>query len=178
MSTPRSAVVVVAAAAWPSALVQPLGLKLPLLAERGYHMQYADAGIQLNDVVTELEQAFAVTPMDSGLRVGGTEEICLADNPPSWAREDALQDHAGKMFPGARLQNGTRWAGPRPGAPDSLPAIGALPDHPDMYIAAGHGHLSLSGAPQTAHIIAALLCGEIPDIDLAPFAPDHFQREA
>jgi D-amino-acid dehydrogenase len=167
---------VVAAGAWSLALVKPLGLNLPLIAERGYHMTFADPGIELKHVVSEVELHFAVTPMEAGLRIAGTEEIGLADDPPSWRRADVLQAHARRMLPNARLDSGTRWMGPRPGTPDSLPAIGPLPGHANIFIAAGHGHLGLTGGPHTGRIVAALASGERPAIALEPYAPDRFGR--
>ena len=80
------------------------------------------------------------------------------------------------MFPDARLGKGSRWMGPRPGLPDSVPAVGALPGHANVFVAAGHGHLGLTGAPHTGEIVAALASGEPVRIGLAPFAPDRFQR--
>ncbi len=166
--------VVVAAGAWSRRLVQPLGLDLALIAERGYHMTFADPGIRLRHVVSELELHFAVTPMEMGLRVAGTEELGLADDPPSWRRAEALRQQAQRMFPNARLEAGTRWMGPRPGMPDSLPAIGPVPGHPNIFMAAGHGHLGLTGAPHTGRIVAALVCGEQPGIAMGPYAPGRF----
>lgn len=168
--------VVVAAGAWSLALVKPLGLNLPLIAERGYHVTFADPGIQLRHVVSELERHFAVTSMEVGLRVAGTEELGLADDPPSWRRAEVLQRQARRMFPNARLESGSRWMGPRPGTPDSLPAIGPLPGHANIFIAAGHGHLGLTGGPHTGRIVAALASGERPGIALEAYAPDRFGR--
>jgi D-amino-acid dehydrogenase len=168
--------VVVAAGAWSLALVEPLGLKLPLIAERGYHMTFADTGIELKHVVSEVELHVAVTPMEPGLRIAGTEEIGLADDPPAWRRAAVLQAHAKRMFPSARLAGGTRWMGPRPGTPDSLPAIGPLPGHTNIFIAAGHGHLGLTGGPHTGRIVAALASGERPAFALEAYAPDRFGR--
>ena len=166
--------VVVAAGAWSLKLVKPLGLKLPLIAERGYHITYANPGITLNHVVSEVELQFAVTPMEMGLRVAGTEELGLADDTPDWRRADVLAKQARRMFPNANLSEGSRWMGPRPGTPDSLPAMGPLPGHPNIFIAAGHGHLGLTGGPNTGRIIAALAVGERINMPLAPFAPDRF----
>ncbi len=165
---------VVAAGAWSRMLVAPLGLDLPLIAERGYHMTFADPGIHLNHVVSDMQLHVAVTPMEMGLRIAGTEELALADDPPAWRRAAILQQQARRMFPTARLAQGTRWMGPRPGLPDSLPAIGALPGLSNDFIAAGHGHLGLTGAPHTGRIVAALASGEAADIGLAPFAPNRF----
>ncbi len=167
--------VVVAAGAWSAQLVKPLGLALPLIAERGYHMTYADPGIQLRHVVSEMQGHFAVTPMELGLRIAGTEEIGLPDDPPSWRRAALLERQLRGMFPNVKLGQGTRWMGPRPGMPDSLPAIGAVAAHPNIFIAAGHGHLGLTGAPHTGQLVAALASGERVPLSMAPYAPGRFQ---
>ena len=80
------------------------------------------------------------------------------------------------MFPRARLDKSSRWMGPRPGTPDSLPAIGPLPNHPNIFIAAGHGHLGLTGGPNTGRIVAAMASAERLNIPLEPYAPDRFAR--
>lgn len=170
----RADVVVVAAGAWSAALLRPLGLRLPLVAERGYHMTYADPGIRLNHVVSEVGAHLAVTSMAPGLRVAGTEEIGLADDPPSWRRAEVLDRLARRMFPGAVLGEGSRWMGPRPGTPDSLPIIGPVPGHGNVFIAAGHGHLGLTGAPHTGAIVAAMASGETPEADVRPYALERF----
>lgn len=166
--------VVIAAGSWSLELARPLGLKLPLIAERGYHVTYSDPGITLNHVLSEAERHFAVTSMEMGLRVAGTEELGRADDPPAWRRAEVLERQARAMFPRARLANASRWMGPRPGTPDSLPAIGPLPGHPNIFIAAGHGHLGLTGGPNTGRIVAAIASGERLNIDLEPYAPDRF----
>ena len=155
-------------------LVKPLGLRLQLIAERGYHMTFPKAGISLNHVISEMECQFAVTPMEMGLRVAGTEELGNADDAPAWRRAEVLKRQARRMFPNANLDNGSRWMGPRPGTPDSLPAIGPLPNHPNIFIAAGHGHLGLTGGPNTGRIVAALASNERLNIPLEPYAPDRF----
>ncbi len=166
--------VVVAAGAWSLKLVKPLGLRLQLIAERGYHMTFPKAGVALNHVISEMEGQFAVTPMEMGLRFAGTEELGQADDPPAWRRADVLTRQARRMFPKANLDDGSRWMGPRPGTPDSLPAIGPLPNHPNIFIAAGHGHLGLTGGPNTGRIVAAMASNERLNIPLEPYAPDRF----
>ena len=175
-ATLQAGAVVVAAGAWSRSLVEPLGLGLPLIAERGYHLSYADPGVQLNHVVSEVGASFAAASMETGLRIAGTEELGLADDPPSWRRTDMLHRHARRLFPAARLEQGSRWMGPRPGLPDSLPAIGPVPGQPRIFIAAGHGHLGLTGAPRTGQIVAAMVNGERAGLDVAPYAPGKFSR--
>jgi D-amino-acid dehydrogenase len=166
---------VVAAGAWSMTLLKPLGLKLPLIAERGYHMTFSNPGITLNHVISDAERQFAITLMEMGLRAAGTEELGLPDEAPAWRRAEILRRQTARLLPGADLSNGSRWMGPRPGTPDSLPAIGPVPGHPNIYIAAGHGHLGLTGGPNTGRIVAALAHGERINIDLAPYAPGRFQ---
>lgn len=165
---------VVATGAWSAALLRPLGLRLPLVAERGYHLTVADPGVALRHVVTELAAHVAVTPMEMGLRVAGTEEIGRADDPPTWRRAERLRVPLQRLLPGLRFGSVTRWMGPRPGTPDSLPAIGAVPGCPRVFVAAGHGHLGLTGAPHTGALIAALVSGQDAGLDLAPYAPGRF----
>jgi glycine oxidase len=71
------------------------------------------------------------------------------------------------------------WAGLRPATPDGLPLLGALPERPNHFIATGHYRDGILLAPATAHVIAQLLTGETPSINLDPFAPSRiFQRPA
>ena len=66
-----------------------------------------------------------------------------------------------------------RWAGLRPGTRDSLPLIGA--DGPEgVFLAAGHYRNGVLHAPAAAAALAALILGQTPDIDLAPFSPGRF----
>jgi glycine oxidase len=63
------------------------------------------------------------------------------------------------------------WAGLRPATPDGLPLLGALPNSPNHLLATGHYRDGILLAPATAHVMAQLLSGETPSIDLAPFSP-------
>lgn len=171
-------IAVIAAGAWSLSLLEPLGLKLPLIAERGYHMTFADPGITLNHAVSELDRHFSVSNMEMGLRVAGTEELGHADDPPTWRRATVLQRFVQQMFPNLNVRKGTPWSGPRPGIPDGLPAIGSLPNHPNIFVACGHGHLGLTGAPNTGRIVGALAAGERLNFDLAPYAADRYAQHA
>lgn len=63
------------------------------------------------------------------------------------------------------------WAGLRPSTPDGLPLLGALSVNPNHFIASGHFRDGILLAPGTAHVMAQLLSGEAPPIDLEPFSP-------
>jgi glycine oxidase len=63
------------------------------------------------------------------------------------------------------------WAGLRPATPDGLPLLGALPAEPNHFLATGHYRDGILLAPATAHVMAQLLLGVTPSIDLTPFSP-------
>ncbi len=167
---------VITAGSWSMRLLEPLGLRFPLIAERGYHMTFADPGVSLQHICNDPERHVAVTSMEVGLRLAGTEELGDPDDAPSWRRADVLGRLAAEMLPKANLTKGSRWMGPRPGTPDGLPAIGPVPGHPNIHVGFGHGHLGLTGAPMTGRIIAALIAGERLNMNLAPYRLDRLGR--
>jgi D-amino-acid dehydrogenase len=64
--------------------------------------------------------------------------------------------------------------GQRPMMADSLPVLGPLPGRQHVICAFGHGHYGLTQGPTTGKIIARLVFGEDPGIDLAPFSIGRF----
>jgi D-amino-acid dehydrogenase len=145
--------VVVAAGAWSRALLDAQGLRLPLETQRGYHVEY-DGEAPVSRTVVLAERKAFVTPMETGLRVGGTVEIAGLRAPPDWRRADALARAAREAFPMLPAAPARRWMGHRPCLPDSVPFIGAVPRRKGLLAAVGHGHLGLTDAPMTAQRIA------------------------
>jgi D-amino-acid dehydrogenase len=68
----------------------------------------------------------------------------------------------------------TRWMGPRPSTPDSLPFIGPAPRHRSIYFAFGHSHMGLAWAAVTGKLIAEMVAGQSPSLDCGPYRPDRF----
>jgi D-amino-acid dehydrogenase len=150
----RCEAVVVTAGAWSRPLLDAQGLSVPLETQRGYHVEFDGEAPVTRTVVLTDRKAF-VTPMETGLRVGGTVEIAGLAAPPDWNRARLLADAAHAAF--ARLRGrapARRWMGHRPCMPDSVPFVGAVPDRPGLFAAVGHGHLGLTDAPATAERIA------------------------
>jgi D-amino-acid dehydrogenase len=79
-----------------------------------------------------------------------------------------------RMFRSVRTVDATRWMGRRPSTPDSLPVIGPSAKRANVYYAFGHGHLGLCGGAPTGKLVADLIRGRRPAIDLAPFRIDRF----
>ena len=166
--------VVVAAGAYSRSLARQLGSKVPLDTERGYHIMLPEPGITLNHPISAGDHHFAITPMDEGIRLAGTDEFAGLHAPPNYARADALYTSALKMFPGLSDDGAERWMGRRPSMPDSIPVISRSPKHQSVFFAFGHGHLGLTGAAVTGKLIAEMVTGKPHNIGLSPFRVDRF----
>jgi D-amino-acid dehydrogenase len=151
-----------------------LGDRVPLEAERGYHVTYSDPGVALPMPVFMPEYKFFITPMEMGLRIAGQSEIAGIDAPPDYRRADILAKHMQRVFPNISTADTTRWMGRRPSIPDSLPVIGRATRYPNTYYAFGHGHVGLCGGAPTGRIVADLIAGREPSVDMAPYRPNRF----
>jgi len=152
--------VVVAAGVWTRALLAPLGMRLNLESQRGYHVQFpGTAGLVSRTVVLADRKVF-VAPMQDGLRVGGTVEIGGLRMAAQPGRGAMLERMARDTFSGLEGTKASHWMGHRPCLPGSVPIIGAVPRQNGLWVATGHGHLGLTDSVQTAHRIAAALLGD------------------
>jgi glycine/D-amino acid oxidase-like deaminating enzyme len=158
-------------------LLAPLGLRIPLQAERGYHlrmpMPMPARGCAIP--VVHRSRHVVVTPMQDEIRVTGFVEISRHDRAPDARKLAALQAHAQAVFPtmpwNAPL---TSWVGSRPSTPDNLPVIDASPSHPGVYFACGHSHFGFTGAGMTAELLRSLLNASPPTIDPQPYRLARF----
>lgn len=168
--------VVLAAGAYSHHLARTANVRIPLETERGYNTTLPGNAFDLRMQLTFGGHGFVVVSLGSGIRVGGAVELGGLDLPPNYARADTMLNKAASFLPGLKTSGGVQWMGFRPSLPDSLPAIGRLPGRDDVFCAFGHGHLGLTQSTGTARIVADLLTGQTPGIDLAPFSPARFAR--
>lgn len=166
--------VVLAAGAWSARLLAPLGLSLPLEAERGYHLVFKNPGLVLNNSIMEVEGKFVTSSMDTGIRSAGTAEFAGLDAPPDYRRARIFRRLTKRMLPDINTDEVEEWMGVRPSFPDSLPCIGELPGLPGLIAAFGHSHYGLMMAPATGRVVADLVTAAPPNVDLAPYRADRF----
>ena len=166
--------VVVAAGAFCTQVLNPLGLHLPLDTERGYNTTLPAGAFDLRTHVTFADHGFVVTKIGDGVRVGGAVELGGLNLPPNMARAKALLDKAQSFLPALNTEGGTQWMGFRPSMPDSLPVIGAAPGARNIILAFGHGHLGLTQSQGTADMVADIVSDRPSNIDRAPYAPERF----
>ena len=166
---------VIAAGVWSREMARQLGTKVPLEAERGYHIEIPEPGVAPpRRPITSADGKFVATPMEGGLRFAGTAEFAGLGGPENWKRTEALEHHARDMFPGITVSGHSRWMGNRPSTPDSLPVIARAPRHARVYFAFGHGHWGLMAAPMTGQLVSDLVASRAPRVTLEPFRPDRF----
>lgn len=166
--------IVICAGAYSGRLAKWLDEPIPLETERGYHTQIMSPGITMRHALIWPERAFMVTPTAGGIRVGGTVEMAGLDAPPDYRRAQVTVRHARQALPGLRAENITEWMGHRPALPDTIPIISASAKTKGVYYATGHGHLGLTYAATTARLMADLMLGQRPPIDLHPYRINRF----
>ena len=166
--------VVVAAGAWSNALLKPLKVNLPLETERGYQLVLGECSLELSMPIMHRGRGFGFTPMEAGMSLSGTIEFAGVHAAPSEQRALALKSHAEKVFPGITGTNHRIWMGLRPSLPDSVPAIGRVPSLPNLFVAVGHGHYGLTGAPATGNLLTDIIMNRAPRIDPGAYALGRF----
>ena len=93
---------------------------------------------------------------------------------PDYRRAKITLKRAREALPNLQTEDATEWMGHRPALPDTVPVIAASAKTPGVFYATGHGHLGVTNAATTAHLIGQLMAGETPDIDLRPYRIDRF----
>lgn len=159
------------------ALLEPLGYRVPMIAERGYHIRARADGwpADLPPVVFE-DRAMIVTRYAECVQAASFVELGDPDGPPDPRKWDRLEHHVRSL--GLPIEGPfNRWMGARPTLPDYLPVIGRSTRHANLAYAFGHQHLGLTLAPVTATLVAAMLAGDTPTLPLAPFDLDRFGKK-
>ena len=165
--------VILAAGAHSRALALQAGDKVPLDTERGYHVEWDMPSPRLTRPTCPTTRGFYLCPMQGRLRVAGTVELGGLTAPPSPHRIAKLVEGARAIFPDLGEPD-REWMGFRPSIPDSVPVIGPSRAGVDVIHAYGHGHIGLTLAPITARLVAALVMGRAPELDLTPYLPTRF----
>jgi D-amino-acid dehydrogenase len=164
---------VLAVGIWSKPLLRKLGLRVPLEAERGYHLHFTNPSQLPRNPMMIASGKFAVNPMNNGLRCAGTVELGGLSKGPSRAPLALIRRHSKRYFPDLSHDGAEEWMGFRPSTPDSLPLIGEI-GQTGVHAAFGHQHVGLTAGPKTGRIVAGLIDGTPPNIDLAPYDANRF----
>ncbi len=122
-------------------------------------------------------EIYIVPRGDGRIILGATVEPSGFEKSTDEATLQSLLNQAAAVVPalaGATILDS--WSGLRPGTADKLPVLGHIPNQPNVFVASGHYRNGILLAPATAHVMAQLICGETPSVELAPFSPErHLQ---
>jgi D-amino-acid dehydrogenase len=171
----RAGMAVICAGAWSHLLARQLGDSIPLETERGYNTTLPPGAFDVKRQLIFSGHGFVITPLSTGVRVGGAVELAGLKRPPNFARSRAMLEKAKRFLPGLKTEGGREWMGYRPSLPDSLPVIGRS-SVPGIFYAFGHGHLGLTQSAATGRLVREMVTGQAPAIDLSPFSPQRFRR--
>lgn len=157
-------------------LAKLAGDKVPLESERGYHVVVPSPAVSPRTPIMPSDGKMANTPTLGGLRAAGQVELASVASAPDWRRAAILLRHANTAYPELRANEDEvkRWLGHRPSTPDGLPVIGVSSGSPDIVYAFGHGHVGLASGPATGRLVADLIAGNVPNIEIKTFDPRRF----
>lgn len=166
-------VIVLTAGAWSRGLARQLGASVPLDTERGYHLMLPPLEPGLGRPAIHGELSFSLSSMDEGTRLTSRVEFAGLEAPPDFRQVRGLLGAAKRMLPALEIEEKSNWLGFRPSMPDSLPVIGPVAGRTDVYLGFGHGHYGMTQGPVTGRILADVIAGRDPGIDLAPYRADR-----
>ncbi|MEM6849105.1 MAG: FAD-dependent oxidoreductase [Pseudomonadota bacterium] len=166
--------VVIATGVWSGPLAKALGVNVPLESERGYHMELFEPSQMPRHPLMVAAGKFVATPMEGRIRLAGIVEFGGLEAGPSEAPFRLLERSIRAAMPGLTWHETSRWQGHRPAPSDSLPLIGEVPGLKGAFMGFGHHHIGLTAGPRTGRLLAQMMAGQKPNIDMSPFAPARF----
>ncbi len=149
-------------------LLEPVGVRIPVYPVKGYSITVpiTDAQYAPESTIMDETHKVAVTRLGDRIRVGGTAELAGFSLNLREARRGTLNHVVTDLFPrGGDVSKATFWCGLRPMTPDGTPIVGACPVK-NLLLATGHGTLGWTMAAGTGRVIADLVSGKQPDIDI------------
>lgn len=159
---------VVTSGAWSFDLLKETAARLNIKPMRGQILLYKPE-TNLKQMVYR-EGFYMIPRLDGHLLAGSTLEDVGFDNSVTDSVREELRIKAEAIMPALKGQPIIKhWSGLRPGTPENLPTISAHPTIKNLYLNTGHFRYGLTMAPASAKLTAALISGEIPQIDPAPY---------
>ena len=172
---------VVAMGSYTPLVLRRIGIMLPVAPVKGVCVTVPVAGWSEAPKVPVVDEdrKFALIRIGDRLRAAGSAEFTGYDAEPNIGRCQAILDNVVKLFPGfadcVRPERTTYWAGLRPMTPDGPPVLGATPIE-NLFVNTGGGHLGWTFACGAGRIVADILAGRAPEIDLDGLTLARFRR--
>ena len=168
--------VVLALGSYSPQLLAPVGIRVPVYPVKGYSITVpiADAAGAPESTVMDETHKVAVTRLGDRIRVGGTAELGGFSLALRDSRRATLDHVVSDLFPtGGDVSKASFWCGLRPMTPDGTPIVGATPVR-NLLLATGHGTLGWTMAAGTGRVIADLISGRQPEIDVSALGVSRY----
>ncbi|MBN8993151.1 MAG: D-amino acid dehydrogenase [Rhizobiales bacterium] len=176
--TLRADAYVAALGSWTPRLLRPLGISLPVYPVKGYSITVPISDADAAPVSTVMDESYkvAITRLGHRIRVGGTAEISGYSDKLYPARRATLDHSLTDLFPrGGDIGKATFWSGLRPMTPDGPPVIGPT-RYANLHLNTGHGTLGWTMACGSGRVLADMLSGRRPDIDVSELALTRYDH--
>ncbi len=167
--------VVNAAGAWAGRLAATAGLELPVEPVRGQIVLTETLPPVLNGCLST-PACYLAQKAHGEVLIGSTTERAGFDVAVTPDAIGALCRGAVRAVPLLRDVHIKRtWAGLRPGTPDELPILGRVPGVEGYVNAAGGFRTGIVASPLTGEVVAQVVCGQAPSVDVRPFSVTRFR---
>ncbi len=167
--------VIMATGAWTPMLNDQLQCKVPIQPGKGYSMTMQRPNPCPTIPLIFEEHRVAVTPFQSGYRLGSIMEFAGYDASMNRNRLELLRKAASHYLHVPYAEPVVEeWWGWRPMTYDSIPIIGPVPAYSNVYLATGHSMLGLSMAPGTGKLLTEMILGEKPHVDPEAYRVTRF----
>lgn len=163
---------------WSGLLAKQFGLKIPMVAGRGYSVTLENSPYKINYPSVLMEGRVALTPMDGNkIRFGGTMEITSHKTAPRMSRVQGILDAVKRYYPDFDIplpSANNIWYGFRPCSADGMPYIGKAKNIDNLVVATGHAMIGLSTGAGTGKLIAEILNDKTLSMNINSFNPNRF----
>lgn len=163
----RADAYVVALGSFSTALLKDV-VHIPVYPVKGYSITVPITDARRAPVSTVLDETYkvAITRFDERIRVGGMAELRGFDMSLRERRRQTLELCLTDLFPGGGdTAKASFWTGLRPMTPDGTPIVGATPLR-NLYLNTGHGTLGWTMACGSGRVLADLMSGRRPEIQI------------
>ena len=167
--------VVVAAGVWSGRLVEPLGVRIPMEAAKGYSVTARGSGTLPRHAFYLAEAKVGCSTFGDSLRIAGIFDLTGLD---LTLRPRRIETIVSSSLPYLRdwrpEETELEWTGLRPYPSDGLPIVGPVPGRPGLFLATGHGRMGITLAPATGKLLADVILDGAEPPELEPFGIERF----
>lgn len=168
--------IVVALGSYAPQVLKPFGINLPIYPAKGYSvtLPVGDQHMAPSTALIDDEHKIVYSRLGNRLRAAGLAETVGYDTDIHPARARLVLDHVMALFPNAgNAAEVEYWTGLRPQSTDSVPILGKTPIK-GLYLNTGHGTLGWTMSVGSGRIVADVIAGRMPDIEIADLGLGRF----